>query len=250
MKKTMQAVLYALASCALLAGCGGGGEPGEVRVTMDLGREASEWRGGYADYSEQTVPEDVVIAGAPVPAPATGTALYMAGRNRSDDLFLFAKRRWVGLVPNTHYQLTFSVTFLTNAPTGCAGVGGGPDSVWLKAGASATEPTAIKVDTDIVMNIDKGIQSEGGANAVVLGDIGNTSTDCENLRYESKALTSSQPVVATTDSDGALWFFVGIDSGFESATAVYLRSVDVDLKPSNQAPGEVVAPVKAGGGRR
>ena len=71
---------------------------------------------------------------------------------------------------------------------GCFGVGGAPgESVWIKAGATAIEPLAIRDSSYLRMNIDIGNQSGGGAHAVVLGDIAN-SRSCEQARqWERKA---------------------------------------------------------------
>ena len=79
------------------------------------------------------------------------------------------------------YLARFNVEIATNVPSGCIGVGGAPgESVWVKAGATTVEPVAIDQGGQLRMNIDKGNQSNGGANAVVLGNVAN-SRSCDQL---------------------------------------------------------------------
>jgi len=71
------------------------------------------------------------------------------------------------------------------------------------------------------MNVDKGQQSNGGDNALVLGDMANSqSCGSEPPRWELKRLSGSALQI-TTDETGRVWPFVGTDSGFESRTEVY-----------------------------
>ena len=81
------------------------------------------------------------------------------------------------------------------------------------------------------MNIDKGDQSVGSKNAIVLGHIGNTNADCTHPRYEAKILTSKTPMTVTTDASGSLWLLFGIDSGFEAASRVYYQSASITASP-------------------
>ena len=83
--------------------------------------------------------------------------------------------------------------------------------------------------TDYPVNVDKGAQSEGGKNAVVVGDGAKLVND-EFEVYELKTLSNSIPLELETDSDGNLWVFVGTDSGFEGKTVLYYTGVKVDVK--------------------
>jgi hypothetical protein len=40
---------------------------------------------------------------------------------------------------------------------------------------------------------------------------------------------AGSPIEATTDADGSLWLFFGVDSGFEGVTTVYVTDVVIDL---------------------
>ena len=51
-------------------------------------------------------------------------------------------------------------------------------------------------------------------------------------RYELKEFDSgSTPITITADASGRLWLVVGIDSGFEGTTTVYITRVSVSLDP-------------------
>ncbi len=181
------------------------------------------WVAGFSDYPiGQDSSLELSSGWRPLPIPLQGNGFNISGNNRCDDLFMYIKRRVLGLLPNARYSLSFDVQFATNAPTGCVGIGGSPgESVTLKAGASATEPIAIASDSLrwYVMNVDKGNQTSGGENALVLGSIANTNRDCLNPVYEMKDLASSPAtLVVSSDSSGGIWLYIGTDSGFEGPT--------------------------------
>ena len=86
------------------------------------------------------------------------------------------------------------------------------------------------------MNIDKGNQSNGGRDAVVLGNVANAQLCGEDPpRYELKTLSGGgQEVTAEADEQGRLWLLFGSDSGFESLTALWYTQVTVMLTPVSQ----------------
>ena len=142
---------------------GPGAKPPQPEIRENFNKTANDWLGGHSDYTSDTQPTDVVVKPRRLPGLFGGYGLYTAGTNRSDDLFIYIKKKFTGFAPNQDYLLTFSVTFLTDAPAGCVGVGGAPgEAVFLKAGAAPVEPLTVAVDTEYQMNIDKGNQSRGG----------------------------------------------------------------------------------------
>jgi len=149
----------------------------------------------------------------------------MSGANISDDLFMFWKGHFVGLAPGASYTARFTVEIASSAGTGCGGIGGAPgESVFVKAGASLVEPLALlNSHGQYRMNIDKGNQSVGGTNAIVLGNIA-TDAACRSVSdWRLKQLASgSNGVTVQAGSDGGVWLLVGTDSGFEGATALYV----------------------------
>jgi hypothetical protein len=222
------------------AACGGGPtQPrGSLIVTFDFAAGPLGWSAGFADYpAGQESFYELTQTVAPLPPPlAPGrSAWFLSGNNHSDDLFMFLARRLDGLRPAAVYRASFTVEIATDVPRGCGGVGGAPgESVFLKAGASGVEP---RVAADafgwLRLTVDKGNQATGGANAVVLGTIENT-TSCEDgiRRWELKALESApRALTVTADGSGAVWLLVGTDSGFESTTSIFYTRVGAAFEP-------------------
>ena len=109
----------------------------------------------------------------------------------------------------------------------------------MKAGVSLQEPEGnLAGDGHLRMNIDKGQQSNGGANALVLGTVASTIPCGELPRYELKTLSSGDRIMAETDDRGVLWLIFGSDSGFESLTSLYYTRVSVTPEPMNLTPGD------------
>jgi hypothetical protein len=220
-----------------LAACGGGGDgatasnPGSRLV--DFSSETA-CVGADADYTAETAPPDSLSAPGLLPAPFNGPGWRLSGTNRSDDLFVYVKCKLSGLQPGQSYRVGFAVSLLTDAPSGCVGVGGPPgEGVTVHAGISATEPlTQRQLDGYFRVNLDRGNQAQGGSESQALGHIGNSVSNCASTRqFEAKFLAPAAALVVTPDKRGDVWLHVGIDSGFESYSEVYLRSVSIQFTP-------------------
>lgn len=204
----------------------------DTGIAIDFATDRG-WRGGQSDYSTQTAPTDVQFQeGATLPGPFNGTGLYAAGTNRSDDLFLYAKKRYGGLNPSSRYRLAFELRILTDVASGCVGVGGSPgESVTVKAGASPVEPVTVETAGEYRMNVDKGEQTQSGVDALAIGNLANSRIDCADGGFEEKTLISSTPLVVETNADGDLWILFGIDSGFEAGSELYYLDAAVTATP-------------------
>jgi hypothetical protein len=196
------------------------------------------WIGNFTDLAPSQV-NDVGFLfeqrELPPESGLLGGSLFVSGRNVSDDLFMFLAHPVTELSPETSYTLTFELELVSNAPSGCVGVGGAPgESVYLKVGAAVQQPDRVTVSTSGVrLNVDKGEQSTGGANAQVVGDLANGSTDCTTPVYRRITRDNrSSPFRITSDSQGEFWLLVGTDSGYESTTALYYDTIRVILEPS------------------
>lgn len=211
----------------VLQGCGGGSSGEEVLIDFTLGPQG--WIAGFSDYpvgQERSFELDAGYRPLPAPLDAMGSALFISGNNHSDDLFMFYKGKIGGLEPGRTYRASFTVEFATNVPQGCVGIGGSPgESVFVKGGASEIEPVAVNAGGYYQMNVDKGEQSNGGASAVVLGDMANSQSCGETPQWEVKGVSGGGAVEVTADAEGSLWLFVGTDSGFEGTTSIYYTSV-------------------------
>jgi hypothetical protein len=228
----------ALLASALLVSCSDEptdpSEPLTDRVDFSTGQHG--WTAGFSDYpaaDEAIYHLQSDYRTLPAPLDTSQRALFNSGVNRSDDLFMYWKGEIIGLSPGTRYRASFEVEFATNVPSGCVGVGGSPgESVYVKAGATDIEPESELVNGFYLMNIDKGNQSTGGENAVVLGDVAS-SHPCGGgePQWELKQLSSMETVEVTADSDGRVWLLVGSDSGFESITSLYYTRVLATFEP-------------------
>jgi hypothetical protein len=157
----------------------------------------------------------------------------LTGKNTSDDLFMFIKRQVTGLTPGTLYDVTFEVELATAVGENCPGIGGSPgESVFVKAGLTPVEPEAVDDGAGfLLMNIDKGNQSSGGSDAIVIGDMAGIG-DCSLTSFELKTEDSEgQAFSVMTDDEGGAWLLVGTDSGHEGPTRVYFTRIRAQLRP-------------------
>lgn len=226
----------ALILVLFLSGCAEDAEPvipGVVIFSFDLSVDAQGWAAGFADYPEG---DEVLFElesewTDTLPQPLeSGGSIYISGNNQSDDLFMFIKRRLTSLKPNTRYALTFGVEIATNADSGCVGIGGAPgEGVVVKAGATEHEPLPDQQSQgNLRMNIDHGDQSSGGSDAVVIGNIAGSQTDCADDVYELKILDNEDaPFEVFTGEEGALWALFATDSGYEGTTSIYFTRMQI-----------------------
>jgi len=229
-KTTLALLLFlGFASCKEEVECGCVFPPNEYYYDFESGAEG--WESGFADYP---VGEDDFyelssgIAPLPELQDQTQRAFVITGNNHSDDLFMFVTSKVTNLTPNATYRLVVETELASDAPENSVGIGGSPgSSVYLKAGAFPEKPQAIEQDGWWRMNLDKGNQSQGGADMQVLGTVG---TDLEEFTY---ALISrdnrSYPLQVKANDQGELWVIVGTDSGFEGKTTLYYNRITVRL---------------------
>ncbi|MCU0693448.1 MAG: hypothetical protein MUF54_18815 [Polyangiaceae bacterium] len=149
-----------------------------------------------------------------------GMAHFISSRNKSDDVFMGYKKKVKGLEPNTLYKVKFDIELLSMYEYGGMGIGGSPgNSVYVKAGASSSEPVAVVKDGDYRLNIDKSNGRSGGADMSVLGDISKPPDG--NSKYVVIERSSQTPMTAKSDAQGNAWLIFGTDSGYEGTTALY-----------------------------
>lgn len=221
---------------AISASCDNTTEPTseDGTYTFDFASGPQSWEAGFADYPQgQQAFFELTSSFSPLPAPLGPgrSAWFLSGNNLSDDLFMYIARRVTGLTPRRQYRATFAVEIATDVPAGCGGVGGSPgESVFLKAGASTSEPTPTVDELGHVrLTIDKGNQAVGGANAVVLGTIENTIPCSAGRReWQLKSFSSAANVLTVSaDATGAVWLIAGTDSGFEATTSIFFTRFSV-----------------------
>ena len=237
MSRVMKSFLFILSAILFiaipLAGCS------KDRVTLnlpfDLTQNAEGWGGGFADLPVDYEQSSYLLDFGYIDSPLGGQAFMISSMNRSDDIFMYIKKRLSaddGLSPNTTYMVTIEVKFATNAPAGAMGVGGAPgEAVYVKVGAASTDPMPMDKGGFYELSVDKGQQGTGSYNAVVVGNVAKVVSD-DFETYELKTLDNQDnPIEVTTDADGNMWIFVGTDSGFEGLTTLYYTEVNVTLDP-------------------
>jgi len=248
MRRTVVALLLALSSVSACADDPAAPDattppPDDAAVTLsyDFEEGSDGWASEVTDHTAATRPQDVVSrTGVSPPGLDAGTDFFhLAASNPSDDVFLYLFREVTdaGLHGGRSYDAAFTVAFASDAPTGCAGIGGAPgEAVYLKVGATADQPVPVTTDGDSRLSVDKGGQSQGGTAAVVAGTIDN-GIPCEQALESDQApyamVTRTGTVEdVTVAEDGSLWLFVGTDSGFEGRTSIYYDRIEVTLTPA------------------
>jgi len=209
--------------------------PADKSFTDNFTTGADGWIGDFADYPADPVqiPQyqlEFSHSVLPLPLNTSDGALKQSGINRSDDLFMFIKKRVTGLVPERNYTIDLKVEFASNAASNMVGVGGAPgEGVKIKAGAVSIEPIKVLNTPEnwFRMNIDKGNQSIGGIDMKVIGDFAN-GTD-QNV-YKIKQLTAATPLNVKANQQGEIWLVIGTDSGFEGITTIYYNSIQAVIK--------------------
>ena len=195
------------------------------------------WQVNYTDYPFNLSAKDslelyeMIHNHSPLPAsiqPAQ-SGIKIRGHNRSDDLCMYLFKKMSDLQPNTLYSVVFTLQIGSNAATKAIGVGGAPgESVYIKAGASNIEPkNSIGVEGNYILNIDKGQQSQGGNDMMVIGHIGVSDTTKQYTLIQRK---NSSPFLKQSNDKGELWLVVGTDSGYEGLTEIYYASIKVELQ--------------------
>ncbi|GAB3932045.1 hypothetical protein [Larkinella terrae] len=200
---------------------------GPVALTnSDFKANTDGWSAEVTDYSvaqENIIEFQSGLKALPAPLDSSKKSFMISGHNRSDDLFMFLKKKVTGLLPNQTYQVQFEVELASQYGTNSIGIGGSPGgSVYLKAGVSAIEPKKVKEGDDYRFNIDKGNQMEGSAAVPVLGNIGAGD---DVTQYKLIQRSNPQPISVKTNDAGELWLIVGTDSGFEGLTTLYYNRI-------------------------
>lgn len=207
-------------------------EPG-LPYQSNFQNDKDGWTADIVDYGvEQDSIMEFKSAWTALPAPldTTKKSLLLESMNRSDDAFMFLKKKVTGLQPNKDYSLVFDIELASKYPTNSMGIGGSPgSSVWVKAGATPVEPVKEKKDNFYSLNIDKGAQNNDGKDAIILGNVGVGDDDDETYQLITRS-NADKPFTARSNANGELWLIVGTDSGFEGLTTLYYSQIKVTVK--------------------
>lgn len=196
----------------------------------DLTTGNDGWIAAFADYpagNETFYELRSNHATLPAPLDQTDGAIFISGNNHSDDLFMYLKKEFTGLKPNTAYTARFTVDVASNAPSGGVGVGGPPgDGVAFGIGVTIAEPLNFLESTGYYrLNVDKGNQINSGPARKVIGTMGN---GYDIWRYV--LLRKEGTFSFTTNNTGKAWATVSTDSGFEATTSLYYSRITIECK--------------------
>lgn len=227
----MRKPLLAIALAGLTACLNSAAPQNTITLDFDMTIVGDGWIAGASDFDVgREVDIDLVgeVRNLPDPLNPERRGFYLAATNVSDDLFIFAKKRFEGLPANTTYLVSMAVEIASTIHFGCT-VGTGA-LVWIKVGALAAEPLAVEENGRWVMNLDKGDQATKGQ-FVQLGDIRNELSGCPSPgTWGIKGtLLQSQAMTLTTDELGGFWIFLGTESGFESRHEVFFNGFRLQL---------------------
>lgn len=220
----------------LLQSCFKEDKPYEFELNADFDFESEQlglldWEGNYTDYApEQEELMEFEFGRERLPVPyATRHGLRFQGHNRSDDMFMYAVRMFTGLPPGGMFEVSIELEIASQYPENSVGIGGSPgSSVFVKAGAVNFAPQKILSNNYYSINVDKGNQSQGGADMQVLGHIGTTAQLGQWRIINRNNLNT--PLRVRSNPQGLLWVIIGIDSGFEGLTELYYDRIKVKMK--------------------
>lgn len=99
-------------SVLLLSGCNNDANTLNGQY-YNFSQSSQQWQAGFADYDSDNAEIYELDSGLrDLPAGFTGKGFYLAGMNRSDDLFMYISRQITGLEPSSRYQLSVAVQLL------------------------------------------------------------------------------------------------------------------------------------------
>jgi len=236
MRFTKPTTFFLMVFAVLLVGCSAKYEQ-TYRFNYTFDEDQEGWVTGFADLPADYDPDlfELDSGWSELPSGLEGSAIYLSGHNRSDDLFMYLQQHITKLKPETTYQVDFSIDLASNTPEGLMGIGGSPgENVYIKAGAVNREPELVTDDIDwLRLNLDKGNQATAGEDMVNLGTAANPNIDLGTFTGEEYALMNlnnqAMPFTVTSDKDGGIWVLVGSDSGFEGATTLYYDALEIQL---------------------
>lgn len=204
-----------------------------VSKDFDFNEEQHNWTAGFADFPAN--PQDSSLFELksaytePSESKLTKRSVMLSGKNVNQDLFMYIKRKIDQLQPNTDYTLTFSVELASDLNSVSAATGG---SVFLKAGATYSEPKSVIEGGKYVMNIDKGNMDSAGEDMITLGDIFLTGTGTSYALISRSNTMANSRYVARTNSNGELWLIIGTDATIGGTTKVFYTRIKVVLSAS------------------
>ncbi|KPK84345.1 MAG: hypothetical protein AMS27_10185 [Bacteroides sp. SM23_62_1] len=218
----------------LMPGCDedtGRGNPLVFEFSFESGMQ--NWECFFSDYpvgEEEFYELEFEHTFLPESLDQNTKALKISGNNHSDDLFSAIYRKFDNLKPDHTYSVTFDIELASNAPSNAFGVGGSPDLALGAGGISYPPENSIDDINHYRPNFESLLQS-GLSNPVlrVLGTIG-VSEEIPTPFMLINRNNIGNPIDIPTNSNGEIWLMIATDSGFESTTTLYYKSIKIEFE--------------------
>lgn len=214
-----------------LYGCSGEkrNEVDPVRTMISEFETGTEnWIGDYALYKQSDTTKIAFVMeqdSLPASIDSLKFSLRMEATNTGDSIFLFIKKKIVGLNPEKTYNVSFDINIGTNYPNldGATGT-----KISLKAGASPNEPVKILNGGYYNLSIKKGLWNVDGSEMAILGDVTNGIGRAVYQLVNRNS--SSKNISVKPDANGVIWVCVGEDTRYnEGKTVIYYDNIKVVL---------------------
>lgn len=187
------------------------------------------WVKGYAGYPVQAASSyelNVQWVSVPDNISSGAKGMLFSGKNYSKKLFLFIKKKYTNLQPNTAYKVVFNMDWLTNYPANKQ------EKIYVKVGAFTYEPFTI--DTGFVRtNMEQGIIGENSKDFMVIGNLNNALNTDEYKTVNIHNYT--KPFYVNTDKNGALWLVIALEPEAVDISNTYLTSLRILLRNDGHA---------------
>jgi hypothetical protein len=121
------------------------------------------------------------------------------------------------------------LNWLSDLNTALTGAGG---SVYLKAGATHSEPKSVIEAGYYVMNIDKGNEASAGEDMTSLGNIVSSENVTGYTLVTRNNTMAQSRYVAKSNSNGEVWLIVGADASCGGRTTIFYTRINVVVTAS------------------
>lgn len=208
----------------LLLNCAKKPDPLPIRFiesTFETGTE--EWTGDFAfakTGTESTVKFGLKQEVLPSVLKSTLHGLKLEGENQSDSLFLFIKKKVSNLDPSKTYKVAYQIDMASSFPDT---IGSSGRIIYLKAGASTTEPSKLPGTAIFTSTIDNGTLAKSGKEMLLLGNIGN---GLDSTYYRSISRNNANLAVQVKPSAaGEIWLCIGVNTRYKGNINLYFDRI-------------------------
>ncbi len=185
------------------------------------------WIEGYAGYPAKSEENyDINITWSQLP-DSSGFGLSFSGNNYSKQLFLFVKKHFENLHPNTTYRIIFNMDLYTNY------IQNNNENIFIKAGAMQEEPVCNDYSM-VETNIKKGDIGKQGLNMNLLGNVAkknNNDSNFEIINFQNY----NNPFYVNTNDKGDLWITIGIEPQMQEMPDVYISTLRIIFRNDGMA---------------